>query len=229
MVSASQTKPPKRPSRLAHFAGVIVELAVNVAAPFAIYSLTKAQLGDVQALMLASAPPILWSIVGFIRERKLDAISILVLTGIALSLVGFVGGGGVKFLQLRENLVTGLVGLIFLGSAVINRPVIFVLARAGARRFSPAAAEGFNTLKTDAKFRGAMMLETLAWAFGLLAACAVNCTLVFSLPIETFLLVSGPISYAVIGVLTVFTSWHVPRAKTAAEKRLKAASAIRPA
>ncbi len=220
MVSVSESKPQKRGSGLKHVAGVLIELAFNIALPVLIYVSTKAQLGDVRALMLASAPPILWSLATFIRERKLDAISLLVLTGIALSLVGFVGGGGVKFLQLRENLVTGLVGLIFLGSAIINRPLIFQLARAGARRISPAAAKGFDALRQDAHFRRAMMLETLAWAFGLLAACAVNCTLVFILPIATFLLVSGPISYAMIGLLTIFTSWHVPRTKKASEKRL---------
>src|SRR5271170_2683446 len=74
------------------------------------------------------------AIAAFIRERRVDAISVLVLSGIALSILAFAGGGGVKFLQLRENLVTGLVGLIFLGSAAIGRPLIYQLSRAGVRR-----------------------------------------------------------------------------------------------
>jgi len=118
----------------AHGLKASVEVAVNFLLPFLIYSYSRGGLGDIQALMAASAPPILWSIAAFIRERKLDAISVLVLSGIALSLFAFAGGGGVKVLQLRENLVTGLVGLIFLGSAAIGRPLIYQLARAGARR-----------------------------------------------------------------------------------------------
>ena len=59
MVSGPETAPAKRPSRAVHLAGVIVELAFNIALPFLVYSLTKAQLGDVPALMVASAPPIL--------------------------------------------------------------------------------------------------------------------------------------------------------------------------
>ena len=78
------------------------------------------RLGAAPALIAASAPPILWSIAAFVRQRKVDAISILALCGIALSLMAFAGGGGVKFLQLRENLVTGLIGLIFLGSVAIG-------------------------------------------------------------------------------------------------------------
>jgi intracellular septation protein A len=120
----------------AHGAKVGLEAAVNFILPFLIYSYSRGRLGDAPALMAASAPPILWSVAAFIRERKLDAISILVLSGIALSLLAFAGGGGVKFLQLRENLVGGLVGLLFLGSVAIGKPLIYALARAGARRRS---------------------------------------------------------------------------------------------
>lgn len=224
MVSSDHEEPAKRQGRWKHLAGVLLELAFNIALPVLIYIFTKERLGDVQALMLASAPAIVWSLLTFMRERKLDAISLLVLTGIALSLVGFVGGGGVKFLQLRENLVTGLVGLIFLGSAALNRPLILHLARAGTRRVSHAALERFDALRQVAGFRRAMMVETLVWAFGLIAASALNCALVFMLPIETFLLVSAPVSYLTIGLLTAFTYWHVPRAMKAAEAQLSAAA-----
>jgi hypothetical protein len=197
----------------------ILEIAVNFALPFLIYSVGSARLGQVPALMAASAPPILWSIAGFIRERRVDAISILVLTGIALSLVAFAGGGGVKFLQLRENLVTGLVGLIFLGSVIIGRPLIHQLVLAGAGRFSPRAVAEVEALREDRGFRRALTLTTLAWAAGLLAASALNCTLVFILSIKQFMLISGPISYAAIGLLTLWTSWFVPHEKHMAEAR----------
>ena len=97
-----------------------LELLVNFIGPFAIYSLLDPKYGDVKALMASSAPPIAWSLVEFIRRRRVDALSILVLAGIALSLLAFLGGGGVKFLQLREKLVTAAIGLVFLGSAAIG-------------------------------------------------------------------------------------------------------------
>ena len=94
----------------AHGARMTRELAVNFVLPFLIFNYVSPSLGAVVALMIASTPPILWAIVAFTRERKVDAISILALSGIALSLLAFAGGGDVKFLQLRENLVTGVVG-----------------------------------------------------------------------------------------------------------------------
>src|ERR1700676_2260105 len=94
-------------------AGIGVEILVNFALPFLIYDLTRRGLGDVNALIAASGPPIAWSLIEFARKRRVDALSMLVITGIALSLLGFIGGGGARFLQLREALVTGLIGLVF--------------------------------------------------------------------------------------------------------------------
>ncbi|WP_372785854.1 VC0807 family protein [Phenylobacterium sp.] len=200
-----------------------LEVAINFLLPFLIYSSLRGAIGDVRALMAASGPPILWSVVEFIRQRKVDAIAILVLTGIALSLLAFAGGGGVKFLQLRENLVTGLVGLIFLGSAAIGKPLIYQLARAGTRRAAPDRVAAFEALRTDPGFRRALTITTLAWAVGLLAASGLNCVLVFVVSIKLFMLISGPISYATIGLLTAWTIWYVPREKNLAEARAEAA------
>lgn len=77
-------------------------------------------------------PPILWSLVEFARRRRLDALSVLVVSGIALSLLAMLGGGGARFLQLREKLVTAVIGLLFVGSALISKPLVYELARAHA-------------------------------------------------------------------------------------------------
>ena len=151
----------------AHGVRPAVELAANFVLPFLIYNFSAQVSAPSLALMTASMPPILWAIAAFIRERKIDAISILVLSGIALSLLAFAGGGGVKFLQLRENLVTGLVGLVFLGSAAIGRPLIYQLARSGVRRRAADKVQAFEALRDDTQFRRDMTVATLVWGFGL--------------------------------------------------------------
>jgi len=207
----------------AHGANAGREVVVNFLIPFLVYRLFSGTLGAAPALMAASAPPILWSIVAFIREGRVDAISILALSGIALSLLAFAGGGGIKMLQLRENLVTGLIGLVFLGSAAIGRPLIYRLARAGVRRRAADKVQTVEALRADIQFRRSMTVATLVWGFGLLAACALNCTLVFVVSIEQFLLIGGPIAYAMIGLLTAWTFWYVPRSMRRAGQRLAAA------
>jgi hypothetical protein len=199
--------------------GFLVEIVVNVGLPYAVYSLLQPRYGDVRALLASSAPPILWSLAEFVRKRRADALSLFVLLGIALSLLAFVGGGSVKFLQLRENLVTGAIALVFLGSAAIGKPIIYQLAVAGASRQSAAAAAELVNLKDNPYFRRTMTFMTLVWGFGLLGATAIACILVFALPIKTYLLVSPFVGYGIMGLLTLWTLWFSRRARTRGRAR----------
>lgn len=92
------------------------------------------------AFIAAAAPPTLWAVVRLARRRRLDALSIIALTAIALSVLAYFGGGGATFLRIRERLVTAVTGLIFLGSAAIGKPLIYQLARARVRT-RPSSAQ----------------------------------------------------------------------------------------
>jgi len=203
---------------------VLVEAVVNFILPFAIYSYAQASLGDVRALLLSSAPPIAWSLVEFARHRRVDALSALVVAGIVLSLLAMIGGGGPKFLQLRENLVTGVIALVFLGSAAIGKPLIYQLARASMRRKSADEAQAFEALQVHAGFRRTMTVMTLVWGLGLLANVAVSVALVFALSIRTYLIVGPILGYATMGALTLWTFLYGQRARRRGEARRAAAA-----
>lgn len=194
-------------------AGLVMEILVNFVLPYVIYSHAKPRFGDAHALMASSLPPVAWSLVEFARKRRVDAISIIVIAGIALSLLAFIGGGGVRFLQLRENLVGGLVAVAFLISAAVGRPLIYEVARAGAARKSAAEAARLGDLRQDAAFRRDMMVMTLVWGFGLLASTALSCVLVFSLTIRQYLLVSPFVGYGTTAPLALWTFAYVRRAQ----------------
>ena len=195
-------------------AAMIMEVMVNFILPYAIYTYAKPRLGDVHALMASSLPPVAWSLIEFARKRRIDAISFIVIAGIALSLLAFIGGGGVRFLQLRENLVGGLVAVAFLVSAAVGRPLIYEVARANVARQSTADVAHFEQLRHDAAFRRTMMIITLVWGFGLLASTALACVLVFTLTIRHYLLVSPAISYGTAALLGLWTYAYVRRART---------------
>ena len=203
---------------------VLVEALVNFILPFAIYSYAQASLGDVRALLLSSAPPIAWSLIEFARHRRVDALSALVVAGIVLSLLAMIGGGGPKFLQLRENLVTGVIALVFLGSAAIGKPLIYQLARASMHRKSADEAQAFEALQVHAGFRRTMTVMTLVWGLGLLANVAVSVALVFALSIRTYLIVGPIVGYATMGLLTLWTFLYGQRARRRGEARRAAAA-----
>jgi hypothetical protein len=198
---------------------ILVEALVNFILPFVIYSYAEAPLGDVRALLLSSAPPIAWSLVEFARHRRVDALSVLVVAGIVLSLLAMLGGGGAKFLQLRENLVTGVIALVFLGSALIGKPLIYQLARASMRRKSAGEAQQFEALQVHAGFRRTMTVMTLVWGLGLLANVAVSVALVFALSIRTYLIVGPIVGYATMGALTLWTFLYGQHARRRGEAR----------
>ena len=189
------------------------DVLVNIALPFAIYRFAQPQLGDASALMAASAPPILWSIFEFARHRQLDALSLLVLSGIGLSLLAFLGTGSVKFIQLREKLVTILIGAIFLGSAAIGRPLMYQLIRAFLARGNDPKLQLVESLRDDSGFRRTMTIMTVVWGIGLLADGAVSIALVYALPIKTYLVVNPILGNATIGSLTLWNIWFGARAR----------------
>ena len=190
--------------------GIALEIVVNFALPYVVYRATQGRLGDVDALIAASAPPLAWSILEFARRRRIDALSLLVLAGIVLSLIAFIGGGGVRFLQLREQLVGAVIGLLFLGSAAIGKPLIHQLALARIRR-EAGQAGWFEALSHDPRLRRIMMVMTLGWGIALVAQSAACVALVFVLSIKSYLIVGPIVGYAVLGAMTAWSFWYGKR------------------
>jgi hypothetical protein len=205
--------------------GLAVEISVNFALPLLIFDVAKPQLGEVRALMASSAPPIAWSLVEFVRKRRVDALSLIVLAGIGLSLLAFFGGGSAKFLQLRERLVTGVIGLGFLISVVIRRPLIYELARATIMRRDPSQLSEFESLRDNAGFKRTMNIMTLAWGFGLVFDSAASIALVMVLSVHDYLIAGPILGYSLTGALSLWTFWYARRARRRGEARRAAEAA----
>jgi hypothetical protein len=125
-------------------AAIAFEVLFNFLLPFLVYISCESRLGPARALMAAAVPPLAWVVIEFIRRSRIDALSILVLAGVSLSLLAFAGGGSVRLLQLREKLITALAGLVFLGSAAIGHPLMYQLGRAAIRRRNPTGSATSN-------------------------------------------------------------------------------------
>ena len=205
------------------------EVLVNLALPYVIYSLTQPRLGDAGALIASSGPPILWMVVEFARHRRIDALSVVVLLGLGLSLVAFLGGGSVQFLQLRERLVTVIIGAVFLGSAAIGKPLMYELVRAFLARANDPELQRVESLRDNSFFKTGMTIMTVVWGVGLLADAAVSIALVYVLPIRIYLVVNSLMGYATIGSLTLWNLWFGRRMRRKGEARLAAQALSDPA
>ncbi|MCB8875194.1 VC0807 family protein [Acidisoma silvae] len=192
---------------------LILELAANILAPWAVYSWLAPHYGDTTALIGSAAPPLAWSAIELLRSRKLDAVSMIVGGGILLTGVATLLGGSPKLLQIRENAVTGLIGVVFLVSLGLRKPLIYHLAAAiFARQGGDAAARLGHFAATE---RGAKFFRhlTLLWGLGLVAQTAVMVWLVYVWPIGRYLLLSPVIGYGILGLLFAGTVWYRRRAQ----------------
>src|ERR1051326_5252342 len=93
--------------------GVAPSLLVNAVLPFIIYTLLKnyTHVSEFVALVATGVPSMIDSIVGIIRNKRIDFIAGVVLCGIAISLGLTALGGTPKLLLVRESFFTFAFGL----------------------------------------------------------------------------------------------------------------------
>jgi hypothetical protein len=189
--------------------GLVVEMAVNFLLPWLAYRFTLPHLGETGALIASAVPPIVWSLIELARFRRIDALSVMVVAGIVLSVAAMALGGSPRVLLLRESLVSGAVGVVFLLSLPMRRPLIFYLARATVAREMEGGAAHFEALwRERPALATSMRLMTLVWGIGLTAETALRSWMALTWPIERFLVVSPFIGYGIYGGLALWTLWY---------------------
>ncbi|MFM0739830.1 hypothetical protein PQQ51_21535 [Paraburkholderia xenovorans] len=189
--------------------GFVLELAVNFLLPWLAYRFTLPHLGETGALIASAVPPIVWSLIELARFRRVDALSMMVLAGIVLSVAAMALGGSPRMLLLRESLVSGAVGVVFLLSLPMRRPLIFYLARATVAREMEGGGARFEKLWQERPaLVSSMRLMTLVWGVGLTGETVLRAWMALTWPIERFLVVSPFIGYGIYGALTLWTLWY---------------------
>lgn len=187
----------------------LLELVVNFLLPWLAYKLALPHWGEAGGLIASAVPPVLWSVVELARFRRVDALSLIVLIGIALSIGAMALGGSPRMLLLRESLVSGAVGVAFLVSLLMRRPLIFYLARATIAREVEGGAERMNAMWHESPFLApSMRLMTAVWGVGLTSETALRSWMAMTWPIERFLVVSPVVGYAIYGTLLTWTLWY---------------------
>jgi hypothetical protein len=187
----------------------LLELAVNLLLPWLAYRLAMPHWGETGGLIASAVPPVVWSLVELARFRRVDALSLIVLLGIVLSIGAMALGGSPRMLLLRESLVSGAVGVAFLLSLPMRRPLIFYLARATVAREVAGGAERINALWDERPaFAASMRMMTAVWGVGLTTETALRSWMAWTWPVERFLVVSPFIGYGIYGALLAWTLWY---------------------
>lgn len=190
-----------------------LDLAVNFLMPWLFYRASRPHVDETHAIMISASAPMIWGLVQFARSRKVDTFSVLSLGGIAVSFAIFALGGSPKVLLVRESLVTGAVGLLFLASALIGRPLMFELFRGIAGSMpGEKLARARELLESNAGapwFRRLMTSMTLVFGIFGIVEMAARIALALALPTERFLLIAPVARYAIAGVAMAWIFFFV--------------------
>jgi intracellular septation protein A len=194
-----------------------LDLLINLGGPWLVYSLVEGSVSTTVALLLSSLPPIIWSLVQLVHSRKVDVISLLVIAGIAASLVATLLGGNPRLLLVRESFITGIFGLVFLGSLWFPRPLMFYIVKATVAKQGIAEAQ-FAGRWSIPGFRQTFYLMTAVWGIGLIAQAVMQVILAFALSIEQDLVISPIVGYGFYLILFGWSFWYGKRRREKGER-----------
>lgn len=179
---------------------------VNVVLPTAAYRIALPHVGLLGALLASAVPPLVWIGIDLVRYRHFDALSAMVLASIAMSLLIFASGPGAALRAAREPLVSGIVGVFFLLSLLLRRPLVFYLARSTMSRERQGSEIEFDARwQKRPTLARSIRLMTAVWGVGLVCENLARLWVVLSFDSDDAHRVSTYVGYAVYAALTVWT------------------------
>jgi hypothetical protein len=162
---------------------------------------------DAIALMIITVFPVMEIVYQRIRHGEFEPIGIISLVGITIGIVGAVAfGGNVILLKIRESLITGLFGLICLGSLLLPKPVMFYMGRAFATGGDPERSAEFDQVWEIPEARASFRHITIVWGVALVAEAVFRTGMAFLVPTGVFVAIAPVIGFGVIGVLLWYTT-----------------------
>ncbi|WP_371592811.1 VC0807 family protein [Streptomyces virginiae] len=219
--------PPKR-SGAATALGWILTIGLNVVAPIITYNVLTEDHGwsEFSALLVSSAWPVLDSVISLAWRRKIDEFAVVTLVFLVITaVVSLVGAHSARALLIKDSGVTGLFGLLCLGTLLAPRPLMFYFGRKFATDGTPESTAWWNGLWQYEGFRTTMNRMTLVWGVAYVAEAIVRVVLASTLPTKTMVVVSPIMIYAVLGALGVWTAMYGKRSQAEGERRAAEAAA----
>lgn len=193
---------------------LVPSLVINGVFPFVLYVvLTDNGVATVPALVAGSSFPLAFSLWEWSRARRVDFIAAISLFFIVLSAVASLITGSARFTLVKESFFTGLFGLVFFGSLLAPRPLMFYIARQSATGGDAERVRLWDDRWQYPGFRRAMRVMTAIWGVTFVADALMRAGLVFLLSTSVFLVVSQLLFYTMFAATLFGTIAYGRRAQ----------------
>lgn len=195
-----------QPSGGAVLRSVVPSLVINGVLTFVLYQVLIGRgVATVPALVAGSVFPVGYTLWGWVRTRSLDLIAGISLFFIVISAVASLISGSARFTLIKESFFTGIFGLVFFGSLLAPRPLMFHMARQFATGGVPERVRLWEDRWQYPGFRRSMRVMTAMWGVTFVADALIRTALVFILSTSVFLVASQLLFYSTF-VLTLFAT-----------------------
>ena len=196
------------------FGALYRSLTLSVVLPLVLVLVLQRRFGVplVEGLAIVAVFPLADIVVSWFRTRRLEPLGgvmlIVIISGIAASLLT----GDVHFVLLKESVGTLVTSLVFLGSLLMPKPLIFWLGRQFSTGGDAQRMARWDALWENAAFRSGMRFTTAVWGLGYLLDAIARGVAVYTLP-PNVVVVLSPVS--VIVVTSVLVVWTIRRSRRA--------------
>jgi hypothetical protein len=160
---AIQTAPAPTAARPFRIVMLIPTLVIGVVLPIAIFKiLEKLGVAPVWALAAGCVPAVFNNLRVWIASRRLDPVSLLITASIGTGVAASFISGDIASRIVTDCVISSAWGLVFLGSLLLSRPLIFFMIGSVVAGDDASRNEAWSGLWRYAAFRSAMRWITAA-------------------------------------------------------------------
>jgi hypothetical protein len=183
------------------------DILINAVCPYATYLvLINHGFSTVYALTPGAVFPAGATIFDFIRERRVQALGLIVLAAVGASVLGALYFQSPFLALAKGSLIDAVLGLLFLLSLLLPRPLVSYLITMSQD------AEGRTEMAVlwheNEVYRHVLTRLTIIWGVGLLAEAALRVWLILLLPVAVFLPVGETLGISFVVVMIAASWWY---------------------
>jgi hypothetical protein len=198
--------------------GLLPSLVVDVALPLVTYFVLAAQgVPDLWALVVSGVWPLLSIVVSLVRKGRVDEFGVFILAVLLASTLSSVLFDDPRLLLLKNSVFTGVLGLVFLGSLLLKRPLMFYFGRKFGTDGTPAGIARWNSFWDLSVFRHGQRVMTLVWGLAFVVDAVVRIPLVYTLSVSAGVVIADVLPFVVIAGLVTWTVLYAKRSAAASK------------
>jgi hypothetical protein len=190
--SSSSALARKKATRTAAMKAVGRSIFLNVVCSYLLYRTFTPQFpsGSLYPLALSGLSPLMGLIYGIVRERAIDFIGFFAAEDIAVSLLSLVLAHSEISALVGRSLQNAVLGVIFLISLMLDKPLVLYIARQFLTGNDPQARLRFDFVVAQPDAKRVYRTLTWGWSAALFAKSAGSVVLAMTLRTQNYLIVS---------------------------------------